>query len=429
MDYIEEKANKKFFSTLPYLLAKFSFLTYFFFVIFGRTMPFQEVTWTSMEDMTASNPINQYVFSFLYVISFFSLLSKKNHVIKFVLTEKFFSLFLLWSFFSIFWSDATFVSFKRWLQFFGTGVIFLAALMHFESIDDALGYLKLILIFYIPVTLLSILAGLGVSDWGWVGLTSQKNVLGQISLVSLIIWSIASANKGLANKIIALMFWCLSFILLIGSKSVTCYLTAILLTIFAIALTARKVIFQPIIGRLFSFTFLFLFFLALSTIICFNLDILDAIFLFFGRESTFSGRIDLWASMFKLAKENLLLGSGFGGFWVVGSPAMELLYKEFPWFPNQAHLGYLDIFNETGLIGLLLFVFMVFSYFLNLLKVEKSHLWKWFVICVLLLNFSESTFITPHKLTGVLFIYSYLALFTDYLKLDKSPKSSHYVPN
>jgi O-antigen ligase len=108
---------------------------------------------------------------------------------------------------------------------------------------------------------------------------------------------------------------------------------------------------------------------------------------------------------------------------------MELLYKEFPWFPNQAHLGYLDIFNETGLIGLLLFVFMVFSYFLNLLKVGKAHFWKWFVICVLLLNFSESTFITPHKLTGVLFIYSYLALFTDYLKLDKSPKSSHYVPN
>jgi O-antigen ligase len=335
----------------------------------------------------------------------------------------------LWTFFSIFWSDATFVSFKRWLQFFGTGIIFFAALMHFESIDEALGYLKLILIFYIPVTLLSIIVGLGVSEWGWIGLASQKNVLGQISLVSLIIWSIASTDKGIGNKIIALMFWCLSFILLIGSKSVTCYLTAILLTIFVIAVTVRKVIFQPIIGRFFSFTFLFLFFLTLSTIICLNLDILDTIFLYFGRESTFSGRTDLWESIFKLTKENLLLGSGFGGFWVVGSPTMELLYKEFPWFPNQAHLGYLDILNETGLIGLLLFVFMVFSYSIKLLKVGKSHFWKWFVICVLLLNFSESTFITPHKLTGVLFIYSYLALFTDYLKLDKSPGSSNYVTN
>jgi len=370
VDYIEKKSFKSFFFTLPSVLAKFSFLTYFFFVIFGRTMPFQDVAWTSVEDIEISNPINQFVFSFLYTLSFLSLLSKKHQVIKFIKTEKFFSLFLLWSFFSIFWSDATFVSFKRWLQFFGTGLIFISALMHFESSDEALGYLKLILVFYIPVSLLSIILGLGVTEWGWAGLTSQKNVLGQVSLVSLIIWSIAFTNKGTRNKLFALVYWCTSLILLIGSKSVTCYLTAILLVILVVAFTAQKVIFQPIIGRLISFIFIFLFFSSILVIICFNLDLFDTIILAFGRENTFSGRIDLWNSIFRLTKENLLLGSGFGGFWVVGSPAMEMLYKEYPWFPNEAHLGYLDILNETGIIGLLLFIFMVIFYFL---KVYQSH--------------------------------------------------------
>jgi O-antigen ligase len=420
MDYTEEKLGREILSKLPSVLAKFAFLTYFFFVIFGRTMPFQDVEWTSAEDITISNPINQFVFSFLYVISFLSLFPKRHQIIKFIISEKFFSLFLLWSFLSIFWSYDAFVSFKRWLQFFGTGLISLSALMHFESNEEALGYLKLILIFYIPVTLLSILMGLGVSEWGWAGLTSQKNVLGQISLVSLIIWSIALRSKGIGNKLFAMMFWCLSLILLIGAKSVTCYLTAIFLAIIFCTVSTQKSIFQPIIGKSLSFMFFILFFISLCALIIFNLDLIDTILATFSREITFSGRVDLWTSIFKIAKENLLSGVGFGGFWVVGSPMMEMIYKQHPWFPNEAHLGYLDIFNETGIIGLLIFICMVIFYFLNLLKLNRSNFWSWFVVAALLLNFSESTFITPHKLTGVIFIYSYLALYAEYSKIDKS---------
>jgi O-antigen ligase len=184
----------------------------------------------------------------------------------------------------------------------------------------------------------------------------------------------------------------------------------------------QKAIFKPIIGEFISLTIVFLFFLSILALIGFNLELLDSVFLAFGRESTFSGRIDLWDSIWRLAKEYLVTGCGFGGFWVVGSSTIDMLYKEFPWFPNQAHLGYLDILNETGIIGLLLFILMVIFYLFNLLKLDKPHFWKWFVICALLLNLSESTFITPHKLTGVLFFYSYLALYAEHLKISKSPE-------
>ena len=112
-------------------LAKFSFFVYIFFVIFGTSMPFQEKA-TDIDEITTSNPINQFVFSFLYILSLYTLFSKKKQVAQIIKTEKFLSLFLLWTLCTVFWSDFFFVSLKRWFQIFGSVIICLSALLHFS---------------------------------------------------------------------------------------------------------------------------------------------------------------------------------------------------------------------------------------------------------------------------------------------------------
>jgi O-antigen ligase len=417
MEYTEKAPLEKFFSSIPSVLSKISLLTYFFFIFFGTSLPFQDYEINTIDDIVTSNPINQIVFSTLYLLSLPGLLVKKRRVIQLIKTEKFLSLFFLWTFLTVFWSDASFVSFKRWLQFFGSGLILLSAMAHFRSIDECIGYLKIILSIYMPITLLSIILGPGMGQWGWKGLTLQKNALGQYALVSLFIWSIAIVNDdGIKKKSYAFFLWCISLILLIGSRSVTCILTAMILFLVVGGFKVRKVIFEPIIGRFISSVLIFLFWLCIAAIVFFNPDLLSSLFAVFGRDTTLTGRSELWASIFEHTKNYLFIGCGFGGFWVIGSSTLNILYDEYSWLPNEAHLGYLDILNETGVVGLLIFTFMVSFYFVNITKLDKFHPWKWLLFMVLILNISESTLTLPNSVTGVIFIFSYLALYLELLK-------------
>ena len=426
LDYIEKTTVERFYSQIPSVLAKVSIFIYFFFVFFGTSIPFQEYNITSADDIATSNPANQIIFSSLYLLSIPGLLTKRRRIIELIKTEKFLSLFLAWSFMTIFWSDAMLVSFKRWTQFFGSGIILLSALLHFKSINEGIGYLKIILSVYLPVTVISIILGPGASQWGWQGLTLQKNMLGQHVLMSLIIWSIAIGEQGIKKKVYALSFWCLSLILLIGTRSVTCILTAIILFLIVSAFKAQTVIFTPVIGRFFSLIFIFIFWFSIAAIVLFNPDLLGSIFAAFGKDMTLTGRLELWASIFSHTRNYLFLGCGFGGFWVVGSLTMNLLYDEYTWLPNEAHLGYLDILNETGVIGLLLFILMLSFYFINNLKFDKPNPWKWLLITVLILNISESTLIIPNSVTGVLFNFSYLALYLEVLRKSENDRSIHH---
>jgi O-antigen ligase len=87
---------------------------------------------------------------------------------------------------------------------------------------------------------------------------------------------------------------------------------------------------------------------------------------------------------------------------------------------TQAHNGYLDIINEVGLIGSILFLLVLINGFINLQKVKPAKIWKWFILVAIIINFSESTFIITRSYTGVMFIFSYLTIFTDKLKADSS---------
>jgi O-antigen ligase len=145
---------------------------------------------------------------------------------------------------------------------------------------------------------------------------------------------------------------------------------------------------------------------------------LASLFRLFGKDLTLTGRIDIWSFLLEEIQKHLAHGSGFGGYWVSSNPLLEDFLEEYFWVPNQGHSGYLDILNETGIVGILLLIFMVVFYFFNLNKSEKANFFKWFVIAALILNITESTLFVPNMLTGVLFTFSYIALYTEFVKND-----------
>ncbi len=430
MDYVKSTTSADKVSPFYSKLAKISLFIYLFFVFFGTSAPFRERI-TDVEDITTSNPVNQIVFSFLYILSFISILPKRHSILQFLKTEKFLTFFLLWALFTVIWSDFPIVSLKLWIQMTGTVIILLSALLHLRSADEALPYFKAILILYIPLTFLSILLIPGATDWrfpAWRGLAPHKNMLGQVSLFSLIIWSFALRNRNMIKKIVVLLFLVLSFILLIGSKSTTSWLAAGLLVCLAGLWHTETVILRPTVGRFLAFTVFFSSLLILLLTFLLASDLVASALHFFQKDVTLTGRVHLWSVVFKETKKHLLFGCGLGGFWVPNSPAMDAIYQEFVWLPNQSHLGYLDILNETGILGISLFGFMVFFYFRTLGTVKKPHPWKWLVIAVLIVNVSESTLFGGNTLQEVLFIFSYLALYAD-LRREASTSSARMPPS
>ena len=98
-----------------------------------------------------------------------------------------------------------------------------------------------------------------------------------------------------------------------------------------------------------------------SIIIGFSLYAFDInpqaeILAFFGKDSTLTGRTDLWKYGLTYAAQNPVLGNGYSAFWVEGRPAAEALWEEF-YIPNKTGFHFHNLFIQTlvdlGAIGLM----------------------------------------------------------------------------
>ena len=124
------------------------------------------------------------------------------------------------------------------------------------------------------------------------------------------------------------------------------------------------------------------------------------------------GRTDLWEAMIDEAKGHPFLGGGFGGFWTADRDLRLESPEESTWRPTEGHEGYLDLLNETGVVGVFLMALMVIFYFRNAARSrDHSNLWKSLLISVLIVNTMESTLFRLNSFTGWVFVLSYLALY------------------
>ena len=396
-------------------ISKIVFLGYLIFLFFGTSSPFQESI-TDVEDITTSSAFNQVILALLFLVSSIILVGKREMLFSFIRKEKFLTIFLVWCFLSIFWSDYSFVSFKRLFQIITTVNVSLAILLESERSEECLMFFKIVLSAYLILSFLSILFIPGAIDpkhSTWRGLAPSKNMLGQVCIVSIIVWYTGMRSGKFAGKIVSFLMLCLSVLMLIGARSMTSILVVVLLCGIGLLMLIDSLLKPLGIGRAYSFLSIITFVAIVFTIIYVAPDLIISGPAAVGKDITFTGRTDLWVDIFKEAQKHILLGCGFSAFWVIGNPSLMSLYTEYLWLPNEAHLGYLDLLNEIGVVGLLLFFILIIAYFKNLSRLNKSHFGKWFIIATLIINLQESTLFRPNLLTGVLFIWAYLALYAD----------------
>ena len=382
-------------------------------------MPFSE-TVTDVDRLATSNIINQIVYVFLFLLSLPILIHHRFELMALIKKEKFFTIFIAWCLLSLIWSDYRFISVKRLFQIISAMAVCTAFLLNADSSKEAFPYLRLIFSIYVIISIFAVfLVPEAVQEDGaWRGLSLQKNQLGQTAFISMIVFFFCFQNN-IGNRLLLSFQMVISLILLFGSMSATSIITFFILSLFALIFFINNRLKTIELNWAFSVLLLLSVSAAITSIVILDANLLYSLPDKIGKDFTMTGRTYMWSDIYEISKQHLLLGSGFGGFWIVDNKDVLDLFSTYIFLPNQSHLGYLDLLNETGIIGVIIFILMITGFFRTVSGISGSYYWAYLVFSILIINLTESTLFRQGMLTGNIFLLSYSAVFVDYLR--KSP--------
>ncbi len=211
----------------------------------------------------------------------------------------------------------------------------------------------------------------------WHGITTGKNLLGSLASACLVLWIhawIAGEQK----------WWkcipgaALSLSCLLGSHSSTSLMATMFAIMFMLLLlrsphSMRR--YMPYIVVVFALIIL-IYALAILRLVP-GLDaVLTPIAMISGKDTTFTGRTNIWYILHLHIRQHPWFGTGYGAYWVgplPSSPSYEMLGRLF-FYPNEGHNGYMDVINDLGFVG----GFVLFAYFwvyvrqsLQLMRIDR----------------------------------------------------------
>jgi O-antigen ligase len=318
--------------------------------------------------------------------------------------NKWLCLYFIYCIMSVLWADNPFVSFKRWIKEIGNVVIILVILTEKDPYEAFGIILRRLSFLWLPLSVLFIkyypyLGRSYASHSGiamYTGITTQKNQLGAICLLSIIYYS----WKYLLNRKDRFTFTNINSIndlILIGmalwlldkadsSTSIACVVVAL-----SLFLVSRLAFIAQRPGRIIS----------IVTITCFigllieaTVGVKDSVIELLGRNTSLTERVPMWETLLAMA-QNPIVGAGFQSFWI--GERLEKIWSVLGVQFTQSHNGYIEQYLNLGYIGV---VFIVIILIAGLLKVRRQVVVDYqagilsfcFIITAALYNYTEASF-------------------------------------
>lgn len=344
------------------------------------------------------------VFLGLITLAIYVLNKRQVNLSEVIRHNAWLTVFILYCFIAIVWSDFPFVSFKRWTKILGHPIMVLIIFTEPDPEEALVRLMKRCAYVILPVSILWIkyypALGRTASPWGGMtnsGIAGGKNQLGGIcSILGLFfLWQFfqilrmekSSARRNelrLTAGLLLMTGYCLW-----KAHSATSHLCLLLGVLTMVFLGLRSVN-KRTIGAYAAAGILVLVVAQLT------FDIYGKVVALSGHESTIEGRGRLWETLLE-TDTNPILGEGFESYWL-GKRAEEIWnMKEFWWRPNQAHNGYLELYLNLGVVGLLIFAGVIFATFW---KIRLDFVWnsEWgrfqmaCLVAILVHNWTEAGF-------------------------------------
>jgi O-antigen ligase len=247
----------------------------------------------------------------------------------------------------------------------------------------------------------------------YTGVTTNKNTLGAICLLLGLgtLWRLITVYKDHAaagrtrrivaqSVILAMVLWIFHL-----ADAKTSFISFLMGSFLLLAANSRAFIRRPAIMHL-----LVVLLLVATVCVVFlgvDPDVLKAI----GRNPTLTERTDLWSSLLSLVR-NPFFGTGFESFWL--GPRLTELWRKYPWGPNQAHNGYVEIYLNLGWMGIAFLAVVLAKGYRTVFQAWERHspfgeLRLAYFFVGLLFNFTEAAFF---RISASVWIFFLLAIIT-----------------
>ena len=293
------------------------------------------------------------VFLSIYAISFALLLFRSQRTL-FFLKSNFWAIFLVGlAILSISWSAIPDVAFRKVVSLIGTTffAIYLASRYTFEQQLKIYGWTFGIAILFSFVFALAI-PQYGISSFdavsgSWRGIYPHKTNLGESMFIGfLTFYFLSITNRNSQYRLLYRILCLLSVALIILGQSATslmsvAYIFAAAQVLSSLSLKSKQGILLILISIIVTSLFLFIFFVNFEALLNAN-----------DKDITLTGRTPLWATLWEFIEQKPWLGYGYGSFFSSLSREGNLVWKVHTWVPVHAHNGYIEMWLELGIIGL-----------------------------------------------------------------------------
>ncbi len=366
------------------------------------------------------SPLDRAIYTGLIVIGLLVLFAPKRRVGRFLWANGPLLLLLLYSAFSLLWSDYPDVGFKRWTKAVGDVVMVLIVLTDPEPAAAFKRLLARVSYFLIPLSVLLIKyypeRGMAYGPWGgkpeFAGVAHNKNNLGVLCLCfglgalwRLIVDYQNQETPGRSRRITAQCIL-LSMVLWLFwvTDSMTSLNSFLMGGILLIAANSRVAMRKPSILHV-----LVLSMLAVSTMVVF-LGVSPVVLKAMGRNPTLTDRTEVWGNAFSLVG-NPILGTGFESFWL--GPRLETLWRIYWWHPNEAHNGYVEIFLQLGWIGVALLALLIVAAYRTVFRamrrdITAGSIYLAYFYTGVVYNFTEAAFLKILAPAWIFFLFAIL---------------------
>lgn len=252
----------------------------------------------------------------------------------------------------------------------------------------------------------------------WCGVFSHKNIFGRFIVLSAIVFFVRYQRK--PDRRILWLLACAALVLLSRSATsivVACTIPLAVLLVRVVRLRLRTAI--PVLIGLTTAAVVAVFTLA---------DNFSLILLQLGRDSTLTGRTQLWQVVSLAISRRVWLGYGFNSFWLGMGGDSAAVLTSVRWAVRQAHNGFLDLWLELGVVGLVLFCCLFFVSTKHAIAYARDDssaegawplLYLWFM---LLANLTESGILRQNNLFWALFVAVSASLSIQYRRARLAPE-------
>ena len=330
-------------------------------------------------------------------------------------------LFFFYCLLSIAWSDFPDVAFKRWVKALGDIVMVLVVLTDTNPSAAVKRLLARVGFVLIPISILFIkyypFWGRAYDPGAWTpmytGVTTNKNQLGMIALIAGLgaVWRflhIPRTERHTRNPqqfvaegiLLAMAFWLLYKAN--SATSLSCFLMAGILILLTNRAWFRR---MPLLTHALVFSML-----AVSSFALFS-DSGGGLLGTLGRNSTLTGRTDIWNQVLSMA-ESPFLGTGFESFWL--GPRLQKIWNIWWWHPNEAHNGYIEVYLNLGWVGLTLLGVVLVTGYRNIIatfrtKPDMAEIKLAYFFVAIVYNFTESAIRTMNPV-WIVFLLSVIVI-------------------